>query len=73
MTEEPIKHVHAKRMMMHRGGGNSNGVYGIGMIGAWIYYFRRATTNQERVMAFLKGFAWPALLVYELFVFLEKK
>ena len=57
--------------VVHQSGG-SDPVYGIGIIGAWVYYFKRATTNQERVMAFLKGLVWPAFLVYELFVFLEK-
>jgi hypothetical protein len=43
------------------------------MIGAWIYYFKRATTPQQRVQAFFKGLVWPAFLVYDLLVFLEKK
>jgi hypothetical protein len=51
----------------------SSPVYGIGLIGAWVYYFRRAMTNEDRVKAFFKGLVWPAFLVYELFVFLEKK
>jgi hypothetical protein len=59
------------KVEVHAGG--SNPVYGIGLIGAWVYYFQRATTPQERMQAFFKGFAWPALLVYELFKFLEKK
>jgi hypothetical protein len=54
------------------GGGGSPG-YGIGMIGAWVYYFKRATTTQQRVQAFFKGLVWPAFLVYDLLVFLEKK
>lgn len=54
------------------GGGGSDAVYGIGIIGAWVYYFKRATTNEERVAAFFKGLVWPAFLVYELFGFLEK-
>ena len=54
------------------GGGGSPG-YGIGMIGAWVYYFKRATTTQERVQAFFKGLVWPAFLVYDLLVFLERK
>lgn len=53
--------------------GGADAVYGIGMVGAWIYYFKRATTNQERVRAFFKGLVWPAFLVYALFVFLEKE
>jgi hypothetical protein len=53
---------------------NSGGtLYGLGLIGAWVYYFQRATTTEERVRAFFKGLAWPAFLVYELLVFLQKE
>jgi hypothetical protein len=74
MTSEPsaTKQERQKPTVVHQGGG-SDAVYGIGLIGAWIYYFRRATTNQERIRAFFKGLVWPAFLVYELFLFLEKK
>lgn len=51
----------------------SDAVYGIGLIGAWVYYFKQASTFQEYALAFLKGFAWPAFLVYELLVFLKKE
>jgi hypothetical protein len=71
MTTEPTQQENPKTMT--RQGGGSDTVYGIGLIGAWVYYFRRATTNQERIQAFFKGLVWPAFLVYELFVFLEKK
>jgi hypothetical protein len=71
MTTEPTQQENPKTMM--RQGGGSDTFYGIGLIGAWVYYFRRATTNQERIQAFFKGLVWPAFLVYELFVFLEKK
>ena len=54
-------------------GGSSDSVYGLGLIGAWVYYIGRATTNQERVQGFFKGLVWPAFLVYELFKFLEKE
>jgi hypothetical protein len=54
-------------------GGSSETVYGLGLIGAWVYYFKRATTNQQRVQAFFKGLFWPAFLVHDLFVYLEKK
>ncbi len=43
------------------------------MIGAWVYYIKRAATNQERVMGFLKGLVWPAFLVYELFEYLNRE
>jgi len=58
---------------MARQGGGSDAVYGIGLIGAWLYYFQRATTNQEHIQAFFKGLFWPAFLVYDLLVFLNKK
>ena len=54
-------------------GGSSDAVYGIGLIGAWVYYIGRATTTQEKVRGFFKGLAWPAFLVYELFEFLNKE
>ena len=76
MTTETnlTEHEHPKRKEMGQSqGGGSGAVYGIGLIGAWVYYFKRATTTQERVMGILKGFAWPALLVYELFMFLNKE
>jgi len=59
-----------RAVQVHTGGGG-DAVYGIGMFGAWVYYFTRATTTQERVKAFFKGLVWPAFLVHELFVFLE--
>ena len=53
--------------------GSSDAVYGLGLIGAWIYYIGRATTNQERIQGFFKGLVWPAFLVYELLEFLNKE
>jgi hypothetical protein len=54
-------------------GGSSDAVYGLGLIGAWVYYIGRAETTQERVQGFLKGLAWPAFLVYELLNFLNRE
>jgi hypothetical protein len=67
MTEEQ-----PKPTVIHQGGG-ADAVYGIGMIGAWVFYFQRASTNQARVQAFFKGLVWPAFLVYDLLVFLKKE
>jgi hypothetical protein len=57
----------------HSSGGSSDAVYAIGLIGAWVYYIGRATTGQERVKGFFKGFAWPAFVVYKLLVMLDGK
>lgn len=57
----------------HDSSGGGDAVYGIGVIGAWVYYFKRASTFQERILAFFKGIVWPAFLVHDLLVFLEKE
>ena len=66
-----------RRMGHHgyRGGGSGGGgaVYGLGLIGAWIYYISHATTFEEGVIGFLKGLVWPAFMVYEILQFLEKE
>ncbi len=48
-------------------------VYGIGIIGAWIYLVGRETTWKGRAVAVLKGFVWPAVLVYQAFQFMNKE
>jgi hypothetical protein len=67
-TEQEEKKVDVKLQ-----GGGSDTVYGLGLIGAWVYFIGRATTNQERVKGFFKGFVWPAYLVYGLLEFLNKE
>lgn len=42
-----------------------NAVYGLGFIGAAIYYISTATTFWIGVLGFLKALVWPAFLVYE--------
>ncbi len=71
-TESNLTQHDQKKVVMIRQGG-SDAVYGIGLFGAWVYFIGRATTSQERLLGFFKGFAWPAFLVYKLFVFLENK
>lgn len=49
----------------------SEAVYGLGLIGAWVYFIGGAATFWAGVSGFLKGLAWPALLVYELLKYLN--
>jgi hypothetical protein len=44
---------------------SSNAVYGLGFIGAAIYYIMQATGFWMGVLGFLKALVWPAFLVYE--------
>ena len=54
-------------------GGSSDAVYGLGLIGAWVYYIGRATTFREGVQGFFKGIFWPAFVVHDLLDFLHKE
>jgi hypothetical protein len=49
----------------------SEAVYGMGLIGAWIYYISHATTFMLGVLGFLKGIVWPAMLVFEALKYLH--
>ena len=62
---------HSKEVVVH--GGGSDSVYGLGMIGAWVYYIGRAKTPRLRVLGFLKGLVWPAMLVYDVLKFLNEE
>lgn len=54
------------------GSGPSGAVYGLGFIGAAVYFIGAATTFWIGVLGFLKAIVWPAFLVYEAFKFLAK-
>ena len=45
--------------------GPNNAVYGLGIIGAAIYYISNATGFWMGVVGILKALVWPAFLVYE--------
>ena len=59
-----------KQKVIYRGG-SSEAVYGLGLIGAWIYYLTQATSVWTGVLGILKGIFWPAILVYRLMKFLN--
>lgn len=42
-------------------------VYGLGLIGALVYYLQQADSFWLVVLAFLKAIVWPAYLTYKLF------
>jgi hypothetical protein len=59
-----------KRKVIYRGG-PSGAVYGLGLIGAWVYYLSNAATFWLGVLGIFKGIVWPALLVYEALKYLH--
>ena len=62
--EQEIKN---KKWQINRGGSPAGVVYGLGFIGAIIYYIQHADTFLIGVIGVLKAFVWPALVVYRLF------
>ena len=50
--------------------GGGNAVYGLGLIGALVYYIGAADGFWEGVLGVLKAFVWPAFVVYDLLRFL---
>jgi hypothetical protein len=53
-------------------GGPSSAVYGLGFIGAAVYFIGHAATFWIGVLGFLKAVVWPAILIYQAFAFLSK-
>ncbi len=54
-------------------GGRSicGGTYGLGFVGAVIYFIKHAVTFWGGVLGILKAMVWPALVVYKLMEFLK--
>lgn len=63
-SENNMDHTdYGKTKVGHRGH-TSEAVYGLGLIGAWVYFIGNAATFWLGVLGFLKGLVWPAYLVY---------
>ncbi len=52
--------------------GASNAIYGLGVFGAWFYFFSHVTTLLQGVIAFFQGIFWPAFMVFEVLKLLYK-
>lgn len=52
----------------HPGGG---AVYGIGFVGALVYYWQHAPTFWLGALGFLKAMLWPGFLIYKVFTLLK--
>lgn len=56
-----------KKWKMNKGNASCGAVYGLGFIGALIYYIQHADTFLVGLLGALKAFVWPALVIYKLF------
>jgi hypothetical protein len=52
-------------------GSGCGGVYGLGVIGAAVYYISTAASFWMGVLGLLKAIVWPAFVVYGLLKFLS--
>jgi hypothetical protein len=53
-----------------RSAGGGNAVYGLGLIGALVYYIQHADGFWSVVLGILKAIVWPAFVIYDLLKFL---
>jgi hypothetical protein len=42
-------------------------IYGLGIFGAWVWFFQQADSFFEYVLAVFQGLFWPAFMIYEVF------
>ena len=47
--------------------GGGDAVYGLGLIGALVYYWQQADSFGQHVLGILEALVWPAFLVYHAF------
>lgn len=69
--EATVKHGDWKHHHGRHGGQAGGAVYGLGMIGALVYYLSTAASFWLGVLGILKAIVWPAFVVFELMKFLH--
>lgn len=50
--------------------GGGDAVYGLGLIGALVFYIQQAEGFWAVIVAILKALVWPAFVVYDLLKFI---
>ena len=45
----------------------SGAIYGLGIFGAWVYFWQQADGFWEHTYAVFQGIFWPAYMVFEAF------
>jgi len=49
------------------GAAGGGAIYGLGIFGAWVFFWQQADTFWEYLFAILQGVVWPAFMVYDVF------
>lgn len=64
MAEVEVKE--CKKSVNHAGAGAAGGVFGLGFIGALVFFIQHSDSFWMGVLGVLKAIVWPAILVYKL-------
>jgi hypothetical protein len=56
----------SRRRGRRAGAGGGDAVYGLGLIGALVYYIQHADGFWGVILGILKALVWPAFVVYDL-------
>lgn len=54
-------------MADNAGAAGGGALYGLGVFGAWVYFWKAADGFGEHTYAVFQGIFWPAYMVYDLF------
>lgn len=54
------------------GAAGGGAIYGLGVLGAWVYFWQQADSFWAYVFAFFQGIFWPAWMVYDVFEALQQ-
>lgn len=49
------------------GAAGGGAIYGLGIFGAWVWFWQQATGLGEHLWAIVQGLFWPAFMIYEVF------
>ena len=52
-------------MADHSSSAAGGAIYGLGIFGAWAYFWQQADGFWEVLLGFFQGIFWPAWMVYE--------
>lgn len=62
----------SKKFCGNMGKGSAPGAfYGLGFVGAAVYFIQHAANFQDGIIGILKAIVWPALIAYKLLEFLK--
>ncbi len=68
-SDLPVQQKPSSRIVYRQSGGDA--VYGIGVIGALVYYLSHATDFKSGALGVFKALFWPAYMVYKVIELLK--